>query len=646
MPIVGRKIETTSDNFGGMVRDGCLLVDKTLMIKEFFEGQKVSLITRPRRFGKTINMSMLQHFFASEVEGQPTVGLFDAFSISREDSGHWIEHQGQYPVIFISFKDVKESSYGRTVEKIRDLIKKLYREHVVLLELVTEGIYKDLFNQYLNGSTNDESLETAISFLSEFIFKATRKKTIILIDEYDTPLTHAYQNNFLNEISSFLRNMFSASLKSNGYLEKGLMTGILRVSKNELLSGLNNLQVYTLLDDEYSRYFGFREDEVTELTTHLTITESLEEIKLFYNGYVMGIEQVIYNPWSLMSYFNRKRLVPYWVLTSGDGLLKKLFLETSSNIKEQLAHLMQGELVVGKISLKTSYEELMESPEALWTLLLFSGYLTVTKKTFTMNHVTCQLRIPNNEILSQYEEIFNTWLNQNMGETRYQTFMTSLLSGDVLKFTESLGEYLLDALSFRDVVGDKQAENFYHGFVAALIASVRETHWVDSKKESGRGLYDVLLIPKTGHGDLGIILEFKHVKRSQSLEEATKTALSQIDESDYAKVLERSSHVTRVLEIGLAFSGKEARSIYRETDMLTRTHGNLYQIKRYDDEDFSGDEIIEDEAKLDHDEIQQKKKSKSSLQQCGLLGQQSSSSSSAANAFSCSSIQEISKSHK
>lgn len=646
MPIVGNKIETTSDNFGGMVRDGCLLVDKTLMIKEFFEGQKVSLITRPRRFGKTINMSMLQHFCASEVEGQPTVGLFDAFSIAREDSGHWIEHQGKYPVIFLSFKDIKESSYERTVEKIRNLIKKLYREHVGLLELVTEVAYKDLFNQHLNGLTNNESLETAISFLSEFIFKATRKNTIILIDEYDTPLTHAYQNNFLNEISSFLRNMFSAALKTNSYLEKGLMTGILRVSKNELLSGLNNLKIYTLLDNKYRQYFGFTENEVIELTTKFSTTHSLEEIRQFYNGYIIGSEQAIYNPWSLMNYFDEGNLVPYWVLTSGDGLLRKLFLEANKDTKIKLSLLMQGELIEGRISLKTSYEELMESPSALWTLLLFSGYLIFIDKTYDNADLLCHLRIPNREVLSQYNSIFKQWLTQNMGEIRYQTFMTSLLSGDVLKFTESLGEYLLDALSFRDVVGDRQAENFYHGFVAALIASVRETHWVDSNKESGRGLYDVLLTPKEGHGDLGIILEFKHVKRSQSLEEATKTALSQIDESDYAKVLERSPHVTRVLEIGLAFSGKEARSIYRETDMLTRTHGNLYQIKRYDDEDFSGDDIIEDETKLDHDEIQQKKKSKSSLQQCGLLVQKSSSSNNAANAFSCSSIQEIPKSHK
>ncbi len=585
MPIIGRKIKTSTDDFANMVRGGYLLVDKTLMIKDVLEDPNDALILRPRRFGKTINMSMLQHFFAPEVSGQLTTGLFDDFAIAREDGGHWMKHQGQYPVIFITFKDVKESSYERTVSKIRDLIKSLYGEHANNLALIKEAADRDFFNQYLNGETNDESLENSLKFLSRFLFKASKKNAIILIDEYDTPLTHAYQNNFLNEISVFLRNMFSAALKSNGYLEKGLMTGILRVSKNELLSGLNNLKTYTLLDNKYRQYFGFTEDEVLELTTQLTTTHTLEEIRQFYNGYVIGSEQAMYNPWSLMNYFDEGNLVPYWVLTSSDGLLKKLFLEANTDTKDQMARLMQGEVISGTISMKTSYEDLMESPAALWTLLLFSGYLIFIDKIYDDADLRCHLRIPNREVLSQYNSIFKQWLTQGMGEIRYQTFMTSLLSGNVIKFTQSLGEYLLDALSFRDVAGDRQAENFYHGFVAALVASVRETHWVDSNKESGRGLYDVLLTPKEGRGDLGIILEFKHVKKSQSLEEATKTALSQIDESDYAKVLERSSHVTRVLEIGVAFSGKEARSVYRETNLLTRQQGDLYQIKRYEDDD-------------------------------------------------------------
>ena len=572
VPLVGRRIETTSDNFGAMVQENALLVDKTLMIKEFLEGQKVSLIVRPRRFGKTINMSMLQHFFAAEVTGRPTAGLFDAFAIAREENGQWMEHQGKYPVIYVSFKDVKESSYERTIAKIRDLIKKLYREHVSQLSFITEVSDKDLFNQYLNGLTNDESLETSLSCLSEFIFRASGKNTIILIDEYDTPLTHAYQNNFLNEISVFLRNMFSAALKGNAYLEKGLMTGILRVSKNELLSGLNNLQVYTLLDDEYSGYFGFTEDEVKELTLHVTPTNPMEEIKEFYNGYVMGTQQVVYNPWSFMSYLNRKKLVPYWALTSGDSLLKKLFLEANSDTKARLARLMQGELVDGRISLKTSYEELMESPEALWTLLLFSGYLTFNDKLGDDEGFICQLKIPNREVLSQYNTIFKQWLSEAMGVTRYQTFMTSLLSGDVPKFTKLLGEYLIDSLSFRDVVGDAKAENFYHGFVAALIASVRDTHWVDSNKESGHGLYDVILIPKQGRGTHGIVLEFKHTKKSESLEEEAEKALDQIDQSKYATVTGRYPHITNVLKVGLAFSGKATQSIYKEENLVTHKH--------------------------------------------------------------------------
>lgn len=597
MHFVGHKIETTSDNFGEMARGDCLLVDKTLMIKEFWEGQKVSLITRPRRFGKTINMSMLQHFFASEVAGQPTEGLFHAFAIARENNGEFLkQHQGKYPVIFITFKDVKESSYERTIEKIRNLIKSLYREHASQLELIKESASRSLFEQYLNGLTNDESLALSLTFLSEFLFRTSGKKAIILIDEYDTPLTHAYQNCFLDEVSNFMRNMFSAALKGNVYLEKGGMTGILRVSKNELLSGLNNLKMYSLFDEKYSHYFGFTKKEVAELTKHFGLSHSSKEIRQFYNGYIMG-ETVIYNPWSLMHYLDDRKLAPYWVLTSGDKLLKNLFLNSNDEQKEQFSDLMQGKKITAEISLQTRYEELMEEADALWTLLLFSGYLTATSKKQKRSHLVCELRIPNEEILSQYQDIFSHWLKTTLGgNAKYSLFLKSLLEGNVEKFTAILGSYLIESLSFRDVVGDKKAENFYHGFVAGLIASVRETHWVDSNKESGHGLYDVVIIPRKGHGIRGIIIEFKHTKRSESLEAETKKALDQIDQSKYATVIERHPHIAYVLKVGLAFSGKAALSAYKEETLATHKHTEV-SLMHYKRETFGEVEVASKSGK-------------------------------------------------
>ena len=572
MPLFGQKIETTSDNFGDMVRGGCLLVDKTMMLKDLMNGQQVSLITRSRRSGKSLNMSMAYYFFSAEVAGKPTAGLFNEFAIANEEGGQFLaQHQGKYAVISITFKDTKEPSLEATINQLRDLVQELYREHKKSLSFEHIDVDdKALFQHYLDGSVNNEQLQKSLKFLSEFLYKANgNKKVIILIDEYDTPLTHAYQHGFLDPISSFMRNMFSAALKGNPYLEKGLMTGILRVSKNELLSGLNNLVIYSLFDNEYSQYFGFTEEEVAELTERVGLSHSLKEVRQFYNGYLIG-NTVIYNPWSLMNYLYKKRLSPYWVLTSGDHLLKKLFLGADAGTKDHMSQLMQGKIITGSISMKTSYEDLMESPHALWTLLLFSGYLTVVSKQQKMNHFVCQLKIPNEEILSQYQEIFSSWLIEAIGESQYDSFLKNLLAGNVAEFTVALGKYLMDSLSFRDL-GDKK-ENFYHGLVAGLIASIGDTHWVDSNKESGYGLYDIMLTPKSGHGTRGIILEFKQAKKDQSLKKEVTDALAQIDEAKYSKVLERYSHITHVLKVGLAFSGKNVLSVYKEETLATHQH--------------------------------------------------------------------------
>jgi hypothetical protein len=592
MPIVGQKIETTSDNFAYMVRSGSLLIDKSLMIKDFLSGQQVSLITRSRRSGKSLNISMLHNFLAAEVFGEPTAGLFDKFAIASEDDGEFLkQHQGKYPVICIAFKDIKESSYPAMLENIKILIVKLYRAHEAQLasDRVSSAT-KTLFEKYLSGTVSEQELSQSLSFLSEFLCKTFDKKVIILIDEYDSPLTHAYQHNFLDKMSDFMRNMFSSALKSNPFLEKGLMSGILRVSKNDLLSGLNNLKIYSVFDHQYSHYFGFTEAEVIELTTRVGSNHRLEEIRRFYNGYIIG-ETVIYNPWSLMNYLYEKKLSPYWILTSGDTLLKDLFLNSNAEQKDQFSKLMQGNSVTANVSLQTRYEELMEEPDALWTLLLFSGYLTVVSFQQERGHFICELKIPNEEILSQYQDIFSCWLKKHLGgNQRYNLFLSSLFNGEVDKFTAILGDYLLDSLSFRDI-GEKKAENFYHGFVAGLIASVRETHWVDSNKESGHGLYDIILTPKAGYGTRGVILEFKHAKKTESLAEETKKALAQIDESEYATILARYPHVTHVLKVGLAFSGKAAQSIYREENLITHEHSALVWttrcVREVDDEEFT-----------------------------------------------------------
>jgi len=587
MPLVGKKIETTSANFASRARNNQLTVDKTLMIKKFWDGKEVSLILRPRRSGKSLNMSMLQYFFAEEVAGEKTSGLFDSFAIAKVDNGQFLKnHQGAYPVIAISFKDSKQETLESMFNNMKSLIVELYREHeALLLSGSLSESTKALVKRYLNGAIQASELGQSLKFLSEVLKTVTGKRVIILIDEYDSPLTFAYQYGFLESFSLFMRNMLSAALKDNPYLEKGLMTGILRVSKNEMLSGLNNLEIYSLLDKNYDRYYGFTEEEVNELVEQVGISHPLEEIRAFYNGYKIG-DCTLYNPWSLMHYFDKQTLAPYWVRTSNDKLLKKLFLESNDDQKEMFSELMQGKIVNSRILTKTHYEELIEKPDALWTLLLFTGYLTVIDQKQDGIELLCQLKIPNKEISAQYEDIFLEWINETLGSKRYQSFLNNLLNGRVEKFTEILADYLMESLSFRDVKSEKRAESFYHGFTAGLVATIRDTHWVDSNKESGRGLYDLMITPKDVQNHLALILEFKQVKKTEDLDAMAEKALQQIKTLRYETELLRYSHITKILKVGLAFSGKEVRSVYKEEDLRTKKETPLLWTEPYCPESF------------------------------------------------------------
>lgn len=594
MPLVGKKLEVSVSIFGKRVREDLLLVDKTLMIKEFFEGTAISLLLRPRRFGKTLMQSQLQHFFAAEVGGVSTQGLFDQFAIAKVDNGAFLkQHQGKYPVIFVSFKDIKESSYQAAVNQINILMQELYGEHKYLLK--SDKIDEDdkkKFEKYLDGSVNNEELQHGLKFLSKFLHKAQGKEVIILIDEYDTPLTSAYEHKFLDALSNFMRNMYSEALKDNLHVFRGMLTGILRVSKNSMLSGLNNLEIYTVLDKTYQQYFGFTESEVKELVQYTRTGQNIDEIRKFYNGYKI-IDEIIYNPWSLMQFFNKQRLSPYWVLTSNDKLLKDVLVNSDEETKGKLTQLMQGETIEGEVDVVLRYEDLIEKPQALWTLLLFCGYLTVESQTSKGSRFRCQLKIPNSEVLLQYTEIFSDWLKEKLG-SKYDSFLRNLVEGNVEKFTQALGDYLMQSLSFRDVGGDKKSERFYHGFVAGLVASLRDTHHLDSNKESGFGLYDFMLTPKSQSHFRSIILEFKHTKINHDQKQEAEVALKQIDALKYDTELKKYPYIKKVLKVGLAFCEKSVISAYREEDLsmhsqseMTLSQEYYWDPEIYDEEDHS-----------------------------------------------------------
>lgn len=607
MPLIGASIATTTDNFRKMVEEGCLLVDKSLMIKEFIENpDDAMLITRPRRFGKSLNLSMLHHFFASTIGGLSTQGLFDQFEIAKVDGGEFLrKHQGQYPVIFVTFKDLKEDSFDSALKRVRDLIKKLFREHQYLL--VSDRLseyYKREYCLYLESSAHETKLETALEFLSECLYLAyDHKQVIILIDEYDTPLTSAYEHHYLDppdphknfpidspkgSLGGFMRNLLSAALKGNSFLKKGLITGILRVSKENMLSGLSNLKTHTHFSKAYKQYFGFTEAEVLELLQRFNAMQSLEAIRQFYNGYLMG-DIVIYNPWSVMNCLSEGRLAPYWVLTSNDNLLKNVLLNSSDQTKRQLNELIRSNPIEGDIATNLLYEDLMERPYALWTLLLFCGYLKAELKETVGTRLRCQLKIPNTEIRTQYTEIFTDWLKKKIGDEKYHSFLKSLVDGHVEEFVKQLTAYLFSCTSAHDF----QAESDYHTFVLGLLCGITESHFIYSNKEYGAGRPDCLIIPQSRERTQAVILEFKHLHfepkirqnidiLKQSGHKSAAEALEQIDSQGYAYGLWQYTYLRSVMKIGISFSNRVVCAAYTVSEIKAREVLKDSDVKFFD----------------------------------------------------------------
>ena len=514
---------------------------------------------------------MLYHFLADKICGESTAGLFDKFAIAQVDDGEFLKkHQGQYPVIFISFKDIKEDTFDGALEKLSALISKLYAQHESFLvsDKITPRLKKK-FNAYLieEVSNKPKTLDSALEFLMEFLHKVQGKKVMVLIDEYDSPLTSAYNHGYLNEMSSFMRNLFSAALKSNPYLEKGLMTGIFRVSKNNMLSGLNNLKVRTLLDEHYAGYFGFTESDVNELIEKFNVTDERKDIRDYYNGYCIG-STTIYNPWSMMNYLDEKRLAPYWVLTSNDNVILRKLLSTASNeTKESFIQLIQGKAIEGRVETNLRYDELIENEEALWSLLLFCGYLSLDDAQLSSveTHWNCKLRIPNQEVRALYNTILSKWLASKIGADNYHSFLMSLAEGRIEEFTTRLTNYLFACTSSHDF----QAEADYHSFTLGLLASITDTHFLYSNKESGLGRPDCLLIPRDKTKAQGIILEFKHLHLPKKVDSrdidmlkhegasSAKGALEQIDARNYEAGFGQHTHITEVLRIGLVYSHRQ-----------------------------------------------------------------------------------------
>lgn len=529
-------------------------VDKTLLIKEFLDQKPlVSLFTRPRRFGKTLNMDMLRVFF--EISEEDTSKYFTDKAIWKCGE-KYCAHQGKYPVIFLTFKDVKFDTWEATIDKIRGLLQEEYGRHQELAASDRLAEYeKEYFAKILAGTANEVELTSALEKLSKMLTIHYGKAPIIIIDEYDTPIQEGYSKDFYEEIIGFMRNFFSGAFKDNRNLSYGFLTGILRIAQESIFSGLNNLTVNSVMDEEYDNYFGFTGTEVHKMLEYYGVLDKENELKEWYDGYLFGSEE-IYNPWSVINYIS-KGCIPqaYWVNTGKNEILEDVLKAATDDITEKLFALLQGETVVAKIDQNVVYRTLAEEPANIYSLLLVAGYLKAPKKELQADgSYLCEVSIPNREIAAVYKSEILSHLLQIGAITRTTAdkIAESLYANDDKKLQKAIAEYMDKSISFYDA----GAEGFYHGLVLGLIALMDNQYKIKSNRESGDGRYDISMIPRQDRYP-GVIMELKWKKdlSADALEKLADEALAQMDEKRYDSEMKENG-IRNILKFGIAFSGK------------------------------------------------------------------------------------------
>jgi len=532
-------------------------VDKTLLIKEFLDRKPmVSLFTRPRRFGKTLNMDMLRCFF--ELSDEDTGRYFEDTMIWK-CGDEYRAHQGKYPVIFLTFKDVKFDSWQETLEKIKDLLQAEYGRHAELLDSDRLAKYeKEYFEKIMDGSASYMDMTAALEKLSKMLAGHYKTAPIIIIDEYDTPIQEGYAKDFYQEIIDFMRVFFSGAFKDNKNLSYGFLTGILRIAQESIFSGLNNLSVNTIMDEDYDQFFGFTDSEVNEMLRYYGAAEKMEELKEWYDGYIFGNHE-IYNPWSVINYVSKKCLPQaYWVNTGKNEILIDVLQEATDEIKEQLFALLQGESVIARIDQNVIYRSLADDPNQIFSLLLVAGYLkTPSKELQPDGAYLCEVSIPNREIAAVYKSEILSHL-MRIGAITQATanrIAESLYSCDDTKLQKAIAEYLDCTVSF--YYGG--TEGFYHGLVLGLIAMMDNQYRIKSNREAGDGRYDIAMFPREKKYP-GILMEFKWKASltEKEMEELAKQALEQIEDKRYDTEL-REFGTASVVKLGIAFSGKKVR---------------------------------------------------------------------------------------
>ena len=555
-----RTVAIGIQNYSELIEKNYFYIDKTAFIKEWWEsGDAVTLIARPRRFGKTLNMSMTEQFFSLKYAGRSD--LFEGKRIWEDEK--FRELQGTYPVISLSFANIKDNTYQDVRKKICELLINLYAEYSFLLEgdLLYET-EKEYFNRIKNGM-DDTDATLALYQLSNYLFRYYGKKVIILLDEYDTPMQEAYVHGYWKELVSFTRSLFNSTFKTNPWLERAIMTGITRVSKESIFSDLNHLKVVTTTSNEYAEFFGFTEKEVFAAMDEFEYTEK-EKVKEWYDGFIFGDKKDIYNPWSILNYLDTGIITTYWANTSSNGLVGKLIREGSRNIKCDFEKLLMGEHLITTIDEQIIYDQLDNSEKAIWSLLVASGYLKVLgyeDMKVVQRNPKYELALTNLEVQVMFKNMIAGWFESV--DSDYNDFVKALLLRDVKAMNAYMNRVTLEIFSSFDTGKKKstgtEPERFYHGFVLGLMVELQGRYRITSNRESGFGRYDVMLEPLEKE-DYAYILEFKvhDAEDEETLRDTVDAALAQIDKRQYeADLLAKGIPTERILKYGFAFQGKK-----------------------------------------------------------------------------------------
>lgn len=545
-----------SDFKGLRIRDN-YYIDKTLYIKHIIDNQsRVILVTRPRRFGKTLNMSTLRYFF--DCEKKDTENLFKGLKI-MEQGEKYTSKLGAYPCIYITLKDVRGSNLEEMMLLFQTELIELFIEHAKILKSKKIfDIEKGMFNTILNLKANKVQLQGAVKLLSRMLYREYENPVMLFLDEYDVPLQNAYVQGFFDEAIEFFRTFYGTTFKDNQYLEKTVLTGVSRVAKESIFSGANNFNVFSVLDNEFAEDFGITENEMDKIIQDFNIQDDKEEIKKWYDGYKIGDTEGIYNPWSILNYLADRKLMPYWVNTSSNDLIK-LILKNSSTIKEKIETLLRGEEITVPINFETIIVGIEQNEDNIWGLLLGTGYLKITEVVNFAESVY-KVKLPNYEIKNLFEGIIRDWFSNKVIGNDLRSILNDLVTLNLYEFERKFIVLVRQMFSFMDV-GENTAENFYHAFVLGMLVGLKGTYYVNSNRESGFGRYDIMLEPKDQNGN-SFIIEFKVLDDmlETTIEQTIENAKKQIIEKRYEEnLIERGfKNITKIV---FAFKGKDVKMV-------------------------------------------------------------------------------------